>query len=36
MVRDAGFNDVSCYGKFMTGYRGEDPILAHAAFEARR
>ena len=35
MVRDAGFATVRPYSKFVTGYRGEKPILAHAAFEAK-
>jgi tRNA (mo5U34)-methyltransferase len=35
MVRDAGFREVKCYGKFLTGYRGHKPILWHAAFECK-
>ena len=35
MVRDAGFGSVELANRFMTGYRGERPILAHAAFVAR-
>jgi tRNA (mo5U34)-methyltransferase len=35
MIWDAGFRSVALKSRFHTGYRGEKPILAHAAFEAR-
>lgn len=34
MVHDAGFSRVELKNKFMTGYRGMEPILSHAAFQA--
>jgi tRNA (mo5U34)-methyltransferase len=34
MVDDAGFRDVELCNKFKLGYRGQKPVLAHAAFRA--
>ena len=35
MVVDAGFRQVEVTNRFMTGYRGQPAVLAHAAFRAR-
>lgn len=35
MVHDAGFSKVELRNQFLTGYRGQEPILWHAAFEAQ-
>ncbi len=34
MIVDAGFSTVKKYSEFLTGYRGQKPILWHAAYEA--